>query len=151
MGPKIHFPTEEEEKASIEKFFAQEMEMRQERRAAVKLAIPALQRLCAVLRERSGQPYHLREILYSLWNGKPAPFVDIVHFDWEIRRDLAAVILAWGYEDEEVKFFYDALKQAVAEAGQWKWFEQEHENAQQCIDYLKSLDYRVYAPKEAST
>src|SRR2546422_745404 len=43
---------------------------------AARRALPAMERLALVLQGRSGQPYHLREFLYSLYNGKPCPLVD---------------------------------------------------------------------------
>jgi len=64
----------------------------------------------------------LRALLYSLWNGKPTPLIECVSLDFELRQDLCLVLLAFGYEDEKVKFFYDAVKDAVKRAGLWEWF-----------------------------
>lgn len=126
-------PTEEENKAALDEFFADQRKMNAEKREAVKAAIPALERLCEVLKDRSGQPYKLRAILFSIWNGKPASLVEIVCLDWDIRKDLCAVLLAYGYdappqfegqpsEKSAPDFFYDEIRTAITKAGQWNWF-----------------------------
>ena len=132
-GPIIHLPTKEENEAALEEFFGAQRKMRDEGRAAVALARPALERLCEVLRGRSGQPYKLRALLWSLYNGQPASLVEIVCLDWQIRQDLCAVLLAFGFEDrydETNDFFYDALKAAITKAGQWAWFEEAFEESE---------------------
>ena len=115
----INPPTEEENKAVLEEFFAEARKRRNEGREAVAAAIPALDRLCEVMKGRSGQPYKVRALLYSLWNGQPAPLVEMCALDWEIKRDFCAVILAFGCESgpfckgEPFSFFYDAVATAV--------------------------------------
>lgn len=95
-----------------------------ERRAAALAAEPALRRLCGVMRQKTHQGHHVRGLLYSLWNGLPYSLLEVVVCDWSVRKDIAAVILAFGFEsrDGEVKFFYDAIQAAVTSAGLWDWF-----------------------------
>lgn len=110
------------------------------RQHAAMLAIPAMDRLCEVLKERSGQPYKLRALLWSLWNGKPASLVEIVGLDWAIRQDLLCVLAGWGWEDSKPKFFYNAIEQAVRKAGQWDWFCEERKNIEPLKEWVKSLE-----------
>ena len=93
-GPVIHFPTEEENRAMLAETLKRERRNRVMRRDACLVALPALERLAMVMQGRSGQPYKLREILFSLWNGKPASLVLITGLDWEIRQNLASLFLA---------------------------------------------------------
>jgi len=142
MGPQIHFATEEEDAAHLKEFFAIQRAMTQERRQACVAALPALDRLAEMMTGDSGQCYKVREILFSLWNGKPACLIEIVNLDWAVRKDLVAVILAFGWEDASVKFFYDALKGAVSRAGRWEWFIEESDNLDKCREYVKAQDAR---------
>lgn len=98
-----------------------------ERRAAVEIAIPALHRLCDVMAAMTGQSYKVRALLYSLWNGAPRSLLDVVDLDWSLRKDLGAVVLAFGFEQGSTAFYYDALKEAVSDRGIWKWFIKEGE------------------------
>ena len=93
-----------------------------EGRAACSRAEPALARIVAVMSHRTGQAYRLRAMLYSLWNGKPTSFLEVVCLDWQIRKDLTEVILAFGYADGEIEFFYNSIKSAIQASGQWAWF-----------------------------
>lgn len=120
----------------------QERNNRLEMREAVAKAIPAMARLAEVLKGRSGQPYRLRGLLFSLWNGKPFSVLEIVGFDWAIRKDLAAVLLVFGFEDKLAKFFYDAVRDAIKAAGQWEWFIEESENMESLREWVKSADDR---------
>lgn len=121
-GPKLHIPTEEENQAALREFFAERKQVNEERRQAVLAAEPALKRLCEVMCDRSGQCYKVRSILYSLWNGQPTQISETLNLDWQIKKDICAVILAFGFEDKDTKFFYNALEQAVRATGQWDWF-----------------------------
>jgi len=78
---------------------------------------------------KTGQGYKLRALLYSLWNGKPASLFEIVALDFEIRQDLCAVALAFGFEDWRGtdSFFYEQIRLAVSKAGLWHWFLEEAE------------------------
>lgn len=101
-----------------------------ERRQACLVAAQALKRLVDVLRARTGQSYKVRALLYSLYNGQPASLLEIVNLDWEIRKDLVAVILAFGYEGQTTKFFYNAVREALEKSGQWAWFIEEFKEEQ---------------------
>ncbi len=119
-------PTEEENQAALNEFFAEMQKMKTERKAAVAEAIPALERLIDTFPQRTGQSYKLRDLLYSLWNGKPASLSDVLNLDWDLRKDLCAVILAFGYEDRDHEFFYDAIATPLKKRGQFEWFIAAH-------------------------
>lgn len=129
-GPTIQIvstrePRTADQEAALDAFFGAQRKMADERRAAVDVARPALARLCQVLRVRGGQSYKLRALLYSLYNGQAASLIEIVCLDWNIRQDLCALLLAFGYESHtrvEDAFYYDALKAAITATGQWDWF-----------------------------
>jgi hypothetical protein len=108
-------------------------------RAAVDRARPALARLVEVMRGKSGQSYKLRGMLYSMWNGKPYSVLDCVGLDYELREDLGAVILAWGFGRGDWEFFYDAIKAAVTSAGLWDWFLDERFNIEELEAYVNDL------------
>jgi len=99
-----------------------------ERHAAAVEAHQALARLADLLCGRSGQCYKVRAILFSLYNGKPTCLLEVVGLDWAIRKDLGKVILAFGYETTGVPFFYNTLKNAITQKGQWDWFIKAHIN-----------------------
>lgn len=113
-----------------------------ERREACVVALPALDRLADMMTSGSGQCFKVREILFSLWNGKPAGVIEIVNLDWNVRKDLVAVLLAFGYEDSQAKCFYDALQAAVRRAGIWEWFIEESDNLEKCREYVKAQNAR---------
>jgi len=96
-------------------------------RGAVDLARPALDRLVEVMRNKTGQSYKLRALLYSMWNGKPTSLSNICGLDYELRQDLGAVSLAWGYGRGDWELFYDEMKAAVSRAGLWDWFLEQHD------------------------
>jgi hypothetical protein len=136
---KIHIPTEEENRAALEEFFAREKRVKVQRVQAALLATEALDRLCKdVLTQRSGQCYKVRALLFSIWNGKPASLSELLGLDWELRQDVCAVLLAFGYEDAKHKFFYDALQRAVTAAGQWNWFLEERFEYKLLEEYAKT-------------
>ena len=115
-------PTAEERDAVLKDFAGKLNTARDERRAAVAAAEPALQRLCGVMRQMTDQSGHVRGLLYSMFNGQPYSLLEIVAVDWAVQKDICAVLLAFGYEDRETKFFYDSIKTAVVSAGLWDWF-----------------------------
>jgi hypothetical protein len=132
--------------AILGKFFSEQRERRTERLAAVEAAEPALERLCRnVLTQRSGQCYRVRDLLYSLYNGQATSLLEIVSLDWELRKDLCAVFLAFGFEDSEFApteggasvtqgdrdFYYAAMKKAITAAGQWDWFCEAHKDEEE--------------------
>lgn len=143
QAPVVHFPTEEEGRAHLAETLREMRHRSQQHKLAAIVALQAMDRLAQVLTHRSGQPYKLRALLYSLYNGKPASLLDVVSLDWEIRQDLCAVLNGFGYERGEVKCFYDALKTAISKAGQWNWFITEHESNEKLRDHLEGCGYTV--------
>lgn len=139
INPGIHHtqpmedPATDLEPAPLD-LFDQLRSQRNERLEAVAIAQPALARLCQAMAQKTGQSHIIRLLLYSLWNGKPASLLEIVSLDWPIRKDVVAIILAFGFENstigpapeyklqQGVCFFYDAIKTAVTQAGLWEWF-----------------------------
>jgi hypothetical protein len=111
------------EKKLWAEFHAKMRQLKTERAEAVTAACPALARLCDVMQCRSGQPYKVRALLWSLYNGKPVAMNESLGLDWEIKKDLAKVFLAFGDDS----FFYDALREQVTAAGLWEWFVSEAE------------------------
>lgn len=131
--PPVRRVSEEEKKSVFAGFIAEQRGIKRERRAAVALAAPALERLCQVLCERSGQPKHLRGLMFSLYNGQPVSLLEVLTLDWEIKKDFCALVLAFGYENgpaaicDTPDFFYAAMKEAITKAGQWDWFLEAYE------------------------
>ncbi len=118
--------------------FAHFRQQRDQQRAAVELAIPALKVLVDAMRHKTGQSGHLRSILFSMWNGKPTSMIEVVSLDFELRRNLCLVIQAWGYGRDDWEFFYDAMKQAITDGGLWEWFLEESENLRLLKDYVNA-------------
>jgi hypothetical protein len=117
----------------LDEFFAGLRKVREAGRKAVESAEPAMERLARVLCDRSGQPYKLRALLYSLYNGQPTSLLEVVGLDRAIRADLCAVILAFGYEEPAPgkSFFYKEMKAAIDKVGQWEWFIEAHKGEEE--------------------
>lgn len=110
----------DDKSAALSAFITGQQQFIREGTGAVEAAKPALERLVAVMRTRTGQAYKVRALLYSLWNGQPTSLIEVVTLDWEIRRDFGVVLLAFGFEDGKgTSFFYDDIKNAVADQFQW--------------------------------
>lgn len=136
----IQLPNPEEESKELEAAFAQMRAHTIEHRKAATEALLAMGRLAEVMRGRSGQPYKVRALLYSLWNGKPADVSDLLNLDWQIRKDICAVMLGFGFEDSSTHCFYDALQAAVTGAGQWSWFLEERFEVGKLKDYVAAAE-----------
>jgi hypothetical protein len=95
-----------------------------ERDAACAQANPALKRLIRIMANKTGQSYKIRALLYSLYSDEATSLLDTVCLDWPIKKDLNAVVLAFGYENPKTNthFFYKALESAIQSAGLWAWF-----------------------------
>jgi len=117
-APVIHFPTEAEQKALVRASLDRMRSVHQERAAAVDPALAALDRLVEVCAGKSGQSFHIRALLYSLWNGQPTSLLNIVNLDWELRKHLLAVMLAFGQD----QFFYKQVKAAFEARDLFDWF-----------------------------
>lgn len=106
-------------KEAVESFAKHVRALRVQQREAVAKAQPALERLVGVCRNRSGQSYHVRALLYSAWNGQAASLLDhLTGLDWAVRCDVLAVMLAFGSPG----FFYDELAAPFKAAGMMEWF-----------------------------
>ena len=109
----------------LNQVFAESRERRRRHGEAAAIAGPALGRLLEVCRHKTGQSYHVRNLLYSLWNGHATSLLDVLHLDYPIREDLCRVLLAFGFEGrqpDEQTFFYDTIKTAFTAAGLFEWF-----------------------------
>jgi hypothetical protein len=112
-------PSEEDKTQLMNAFFADMRVTRGEQESAEAKAHEALARLCKVMDHRGGQSYKVRMFLRSLWNGNnKADMTEVLCLDWAVRKDLCAVILAFGTDT----FFYDELRAAVTKAGHWDFF-----------------------------
>ena len=120
--PVIPFPTEAENQAILDEFFAGQQTIRREHTAAAVHAAECLGRLIATFPQRTGQSHQLRGLLYSLWNGQPHDLSDVLCLDWSLKKDFCHVVLAFGHDD----FFYDAIQALLREAGQFDWFLEAH-------------------------
>lgn len=140
-APTIHIPTEDENQAALREFLARSKAVRTEHRDAARAGLAALDRLVAVLKENhhTGQPYKIRELLYGLWNGKPAELSELLGLDWELRKDVTAVIAGWGYEDATTQLFYRALEDRLKGAGLFDWFTDEHQHIRKLEEYVKAV------------
>ncbi len=139
----IRFPSPLEEAAELQEFIAAQQVLKTERQEAINQAEPALARLMEVLKDRSGQPYKLRALLYSMWNGKPVSLTETLGFDWQIKKDFVAVLLAFGGWNDKQEFFYNAIERAVRAAGQWEWFLEEAKEFEKLAEWVESLRRQV--------
>jgi len=140
MKNTIHFPTQEENEAAFREYFERQKRVDGERTKAAVVALPALKRLCKVMCDRSGQPYKIRALIYSMWNGKPVELNEVLGLDWELRQDICAVILAFGFESKGVKFFYRAIEEEIRAVGQWDWFLEERHNVKAMREYVNAVE-----------
>ncbi|NBW32042.1 MAG: hypothetical protein EBR48_05320 [bacterium] len=125
-------PTAEERAAMLKSFFGEVSAVTKERIAAMESAFLAVPRLAEAMAQRTDQSYTIRKLLFSLWNGKAADVSDVMTLDWSLRKDVCAVILAFGFEDGPRKFWYDELIKLLRDAGGYrleKWFVQEGDEA----------------------
>jgi len=83
---KINFPTPEEDAATLKGFFERQRAIAAQCRLVTADAKAGLPLLIDACRHKGNQSYHIRALLYSLWNGKPAKLIEVVNLDWELRR-----------------------------------------------------------------
>ena len=107
---------------------AQKQLQEQRHHAALDAAkrLPLLVDACAC---KTGQSYVLRALLFSLWNGKPVDLSETLRLDWELKKSLCVVLVAFGFERGENKFFYDAIANAFKARGLFDWFRAEGDEA----------------------
>ena len=121
MTAQIHFPTEEENAAALKEFFEAQKVIKAARLVAAADAEKMLPILVDACRHKGNQSYHIRALLFSLWNGKPAKLIEVVNLDWKLRCALVSVIMAFGSDE----FFYNEIQAAFVEAGLFDWFREE--------------------------
>ena len=123
------------------KFFEQLKQNRAEWRDLALVGQAAMERLVEVMRVKTGQSFKVRELLYSLWNGKPAQLNQLLCLDWNIRRDVLSVMAGFGFEDRKLgvseSFFYTELEAPIKEAGLFAWFVQEGKNVDKLAEYVQ--------------
>ena len=141
LNNTIHIPTEEENKAALKEFFAGQKKIQAEKSKAAVAGLAALDRLVAALKanHHTGQPHKIRELLYSLWNGKPAELTEMLGLDWELRKDICAVIAGFGFEDAQTKLFYNAISDRLKAVGLFDWFQEEHLNIRKLDEYVQAV------------
>lgn len=114
LNPIMNAANERHVREVVNLLQAQKLEKLQ----AVPAAIMALHRLVEVCADKTGQRYHIRSLLYSLYNGHSTSLIEILNLDWELRKDLLAVLRAFGQDD----FFYDQIAAAFKSRGLFDWF-----------------------------
>lgn len=110
---------------TVEELLAAQKRLQEQRAHAATdaaLRLPMLVDACAC---KTGQSYIIRALLFSLWNGKPVDLSDTLRLDWELKKSLCVVIVAFGFERDENKFFYDAITEAFKARGLFDWFREE--------------------------
>lgn len=122
MNEPLHETSEEDKKAALKAFFSAAKDVDKEQLAAIAAAKPALERLCRSMRQRTDQSSRVRDLLYSAWNGQATPLIEVCALEWALKKDVCAVLLAFGCETEADAFYYDALIAPVKAAGLFEWF-----------------------------
>jgi len=91
-----------------------------EREAALAAAKPALARLVAVVSSfNTEQAVRVRSILKALYTESSAAtwIADMTQLDWPLKRDLLAVLLAFGYAEFNEAYLKSAFELAGLDAG----------------------------------
>jgi hypothetical protein len=89
---------------------------------AVVAAKPALARIaCSVVGHDHGQALRVRAILRSIYSGGSilADVSDLMALDWSLRKDLCAVLLAFGHGDFEYTYMRSAFEEAGDGGADW--------------------------------
>jgi len=116
------------DESTVRGLFDHWKQIQQERAEAAEAALKCLPLLVEVCAHKTDQSYILRALLFSLWNGKPVDLSDTLRLDWELKKSLCVVIVAFGTEGP-VNFFYDAFTTAFSERNLMDWFLEEAGNA----------------------
>jgi len=121
-------PDREEKQDAVADFLGAMRAMEVEQVKAIEKARPALDRLVKACAEHrvSGQILKVRDLLYSAWNGQATALNEILGLDWALKKDLMAVLLAFGCEPSGHSFFYDAVSDAFRSLGLFDWFTDAH-------------------------
>jgi hypothetical protein len=112
---------------AVAEVFSEFRKLRDAAHDAIVEARPAFIHLCQVMAQRTNQSYHVRAILFSLWNGKPTSLLEVVNLDRAIRKDVCSVICAFGCHDGKDEFFYEAISGPLKNLGLFEWFIAESE------------------------
>jgi hypothetical protein len=107
----------------LDEFFAGERASRRAIAAALPAAREGICRIAEACAHKTGQSYHLRALLFSLWNGKPTRLIEIVNLDQALRMDLLAVLAVFGCD----AFFYAEIQDAFKRGNLFEWFLEESE------------------------
>ncbi len=121
--PSIAPADQRDGNATLIDFFAAVRSAAHESAGAVSKAKPALARIASAIVGRDhGNALRVRAILVSLYTGGSilAEVSDLMALDWSLRKDLCAVLLAFGHGD----FGDEYLKAALENAGDHdaRWF-----------------------------
>lgn len=88
----------------------------------VKKPAEAVALLVECMANKTGQSYKVRNLLYSLWNGKAcAALIETRCLDHELRLALCIVILNFG----DPGFDYDQISDPIKAVGLFDWFIEE--------------------------
>lgn len=117
-------PTEEtaERTNALNEFIAAVRTAARESDAAVDAAKPAIARLAAAVTGRdNGQAIRVRSILLSLYSGGSAlaDVSDLMSLDWALRRNLCAVLLAFGHGEFDAEYVKSAFELAGDHDARW--------------------------------
>ncbi|HEU5081332.1 MAG TPA: hypothetical protein VFT72_19120, partial [Opitutaceae bacterium] len=107
---------------ALREFIAAVRTAARESDAAVEAAKPALARLAAaVVGHDNGQALRIRSILLSLYTGGSAlaDVSDLMALDWPLRKDLCAVLLAFGHGEFDYNYLKSAFELAGDPNAQW--------------------------------
>jgi len=118
----LYHTTETERANALKEFFAVVREAKIESANAVEVGKLALARLAVAVACRDhGQALRVRAILFSLYSGGAvlADVSDLMALDWSLRKDLCAVLLAFGYGDFEYTYVKFAFEQAGDRGADW--------------------------------
>ena len=89
------------------------------RRETIAAALPAahagLAKLVECCATKIGQGDKLRALVSSLWNGKPAPLIEITGLDFDLREALLAVLRCVGSDSIFFETVQDAFKFKVSD------------------------------------
>ena len=123
ISEPIHISAAIEKDAALAEFLATVKTTARETELAIAEAKPALARIAsAIARHDNGQAVRLRALLISLYSGGRAPvdLSELMMLDWSLRKDLCAVLCAFGHGE----FGYDYMKSAFEQAGDFEaqWF-----------------------------
>lgn len=114
--------TEKEADAALTEFFSAVRTAARETACAVEEGKPALARITgAIAGHDNGQALRVRSILVSLYTGGAvlADVSELMALDWSLRKDVCAVLLAFGHGEFGYEFMKSAFECAGGRNAQW--------------------------------